>query len=78
MYRINFFYIINFSIVIINDISDRVMIDKEEDGGKEKFFIYLGELYVDVLYYMGSNSVIFIYFYFLVIVVSVKWCRCLL
>lgn len=50
MYRINFFYIINFSIVIINDISDRVMIDKEEEGGKEKFFIYFGELYVDVLY----------------------------
>lgn len=25
---------INFSIVIINDISDRAMIDKEEDGGK--------------------------------------------
>lgn len=28
---------INFSIVIINDISDRVMIDKEEDGGKRNF-----------------------------------------
>lgn len=78
MHRINFFYIINFSIVIINDISDRAMIDKEEDGGKEKPPIYFRELYADVSYHMGSNSAIFIYFYFSVTVVSVKWCRCLL
>lgn len=78
VHRINFFYIINFSIVIINDISDRAMIDKEEDGGKEKPPIYFGELYADVSYHMGSNSAIFIYFYFSVTVVSVKWCRCLL
>lgn len=38
MYRINFFYIINFSIVIINDISDRVMIDKEEEEWEREIF----------------------------------------
>lgn len=54
------------------------MIDKEEEGGKEKPPIYFGELYADVSYQMGSNSAIFIYFYFSVTVVSVKWCRCLL
>lgn len=50
------------------------MIDKEEEVGETSHLFQRA----DVSYHMGSNSAIFIYFYFSVTVVSVKWCRCML